>query len=138
MLSPDMPLRLSIHAVTVVPILAPIITDMDCLRLITPEFTNPTTITVVADELCITAVTPRPVKSPLILPDVSFPIIISSLPPALRSSALPITFIPKRKRHSPPISDKTSKISIHCLLCYFFRYTDILSFYASFCYHSHI
>ena len=50
-LSLEIPPRLSIHAVTVVPIFAPIITPMDCLSVIIPEFTKPTTITVVADEL---------------------------------------------------------------------------------------
>ena len=37
--------------VTVVPIFAPIITLMDCASFIIPEFTKPTSITVVADEL---------------------------------------------------------------------------------------
>ena len=50
-LSLEIPPRLNIHAVTVVPILAPIITPMDCFNVITPELTNPTTITVVAEEL---------------------------------------------------------------------------------------
>ena len=50
-LSLEIPPRLNIHAVTVVPIFAPIITPIDCLRDIIPEFTKPTTITVVADEL---------------------------------------------------------------------------------------
>ena len=50
-LSPEIPPRLRIHAVTVVPILAPIITPIDCFRVIIPELTKPTTITVVADEL---------------------------------------------------------------------------------------
>ena len=50
-LSLDIPPRLSSQAVTVVPIFAPIITPMDCFKVITLEFTKPTTITVVADEL---------------------------------------------------------------------------------------
>ena len=36
--------------VMVVPILAPIITHTACLRVISPEFTNPTTMTVVAED----------------------------------------------------------------------------------------
>ena len=48
--SPSIPLKLSSHAVTVVPTLAPIITLMACFRLIIPELTKPTTITVVAEE----------------------------------------------------------------------------------------
>ena len=39
-----------IHAVTVVPILAPMITPMDCARVSRPAFTKLTTITVVAEE----------------------------------------------------------------------------------------
>ena len=50
MLSPSTPVRLSSHAVTVVPTLAPIMTLMACFRLIMPELTKPTTITVVAEE----------------------------------------------------------------------------------------
>ena len=50
-LSPLMPVRLSIHPVTVVPTFAPIITFVACFSVISPEFTKPTTITVVADEL---------------------------------------------------------------------------------------
>ena len=36
---------------------------MDCFRVMTPEFTKPTAMTVVAEELWIMAVTPRPVES---------------------------------------------------------------------------
>ena len=74
--------------------------------------TKPTTITVVAEELWITAVTPRPVSNPAILPVVSLPIIFSSLLPALLSKALPIMFMPNRNRHKPQIRVKMSKISI--------------------------
>ena len=51
MLSPEMPERERIHAVTVVPMFAPIITLIAWRRVIRPEFTKPTTITVVAEEL---------------------------------------------------------------------------------------
>ena len=43
-----------------VPILAPIMTPTAWESFIMPEFTNPTTITVVAEEDCITAVTRAP------------------------------------------------------------------------------
>ena len=46
-----MPPRLSSHAVTVVPTLAPMMTLMACLSVRRPELTKPTTMTVVADEL---------------------------------------------------------------------------------------
>ena len=49
-LSPWMPVRLRIHAVTVVPMLAPMITPTDCESFMMPELTKPTTITVVAEE----------------------------------------------------------------------------------------
>ena len=39
-----------IHAVTVVPILAPMITPIDCESVSKPAFTKLTTITLVADE----------------------------------------------------------------------------------------
>ena len=40
-----------IHPVILVPILAPIMIPIACATFIMPEFTKPTTITVVADEL---------------------------------------------------------------------------------------
>ena len=51
MLSPSTPTRLKSQVVIVVPIFAPIITGIACAKRISPEFTKPTTITVVADEL---------------------------------------------------------------------------------------
>ena len=55
------------HPVTVVPIFAPMITPMACFRFMIPALTNPTTITVVADELWITAVIPAPSSTPISL-----------------------------------------------------------------------
>ena len=46
----SIPVRDKIHAVSVVPILEPIITPMVCPNSITPEFTRPTSITVIAEE----------------------------------------------------------------------------------------
>ena len=54
-----------IQAVTVVPILAPIITDIACAKVNNPAFTKLTVITVVAVEDCTEAVTRVPVKSPV-------------------------------------------------------------------------
>ena len=48
--SPLIPVRLRSHAVAVVPILAPMMTPTACVSFMIPEFTNPTTITVVADD----------------------------------------------------------------------------------------
>ena len=106
------PARLKIHAVTVVPIFAPMMTLIDCLSVMSPEFTKPTTITVVADELWITAVTPRPVRSPANL------FVVNRLSrsfkpfPARLSKACPISVIPNRNRHKPPIKSNPSKKSI--------------------------
>ena len=55
-LSPLIPPSDNNHPVTVVPMLAPMMTWIACLKFISPEFTNPTTITVVAEELWIIAV----------------------------------------------------------------------------------
>ena len=44
------PNHATIHAVTVVPMLAPIITPIACAKVRRPAFTKLTTITVVADE----------------------------------------------------------------------------------------
>ncbi len=48
--------------VTVVPIFAPKITPMACWSVRSPAFTNPTVITVVAEELWMSAVTAAPAK----------------------------------------------------------------------------
>ena len=55
------------HPVTVVPMLAPMITPIACVRFMIPAFTKPTTITVVADELWMTAVMAAPRNTPISL-----------------------------------------------------------------------
>ena len=47
---PVIPVVLRSHDVTEVPRLAPMITPVACLRVISPELTKPTTITVVAED----------------------------------------------------------------------------------------
>ena len=81
-LPPSMPARDRIHAVTVVPTLAPMITPMAWRRESRPELTKPTTITVVAEEDWMTAVTSIPVRKPKILLEVILPSSIFRLPPA--------------------------------------------------------
>ena len=108
----SIPARLKIHAVTVVPIFAPMMTLIDCLSVMSPEFTKPTTITVVADELWITAVTARPVNSPANLFVVNRPRSNFSPFPARLSRAWPISVMPNRNRHRPPIKFNPSKKSI--------------------------
>ncbi len=51
--------------VMVVPMLAPITTPTACWRFIRALFTNPTVITVVALELCTSAVTRAPAATPM-------------------------------------------------------------------------
>ena len=57
--------RLMIHAVSVVPMFAPIITEMACARVSSPAFTNDTVMTVVADDDCTEQVTNIPVNIPV-------------------------------------------------------------------------
>ena len=101
-LSPSRPDRDRIQAVTVVPMLEPMITPTACFSVMIPELTKPTTMTVVAEEDWITAVTPRPSRKPLNTLELIFARMVCSLPPACRSSALPMTSIPNRNRDKPP------------------------------------
>lgn len=55
----------TIHAVTVVPRFAPIITPTDCSKVIRPALTKLTIITVVAEEDCKIPVTLKPVNTPI-------------------------------------------------------------------------
>jgi len=99
---PSTPASTNIHPVAVVPIFAPIIMPMAFASFIMPELTKPTTITVVAEEDCITAVTSEPSKTPLNVVDVSFPNMVSNLLPAMRLSPSPSSVMPKRKNPRPP------------------------------------
>ena len=83
-----------IHAVSVVPMLAPIIIEMACDNVNNPADTNETVITVVADEDCTAQVTNVPVSIPL----KRFPVILAntwrSPGPVIFCSASLIDFIP--------------------------------------------
>ena len=60
----------SIQPVMLVPRIAPSMTPIACFTFMMPELTKPTVITDVADDDCITAVTPVPSSIPLnVLPD---------------------------------------------------------------------
>ena len=109
---PSIPVSESIHEVMVVPMLAPIMIPTACESFMIPELTNPTTITVVADEDCITAVTPAPKRTAKILLVVNFSRIVSNLPPAILDRPLPIIFIPYRNSDKPPIILSKLKMSI--------------------------
>ena len=54
-----------IQAVSVVPMLAPMMTEMACPSVSSVALTNDTVITVVAVELCTAAVTSTPVSMPV-------------------------------------------------------------------------
>ena len=88
------PVRLKIHEVTVVPILAPMMIPTTWDSFMIPEFTKPTTITVVAELLCNTAVTRAPASAPMIGFFVRNSRIFFIFSPAAFCSASLILFIP--------------------------------------------
>ena len=87
-----------------------------CPSCIIPEFTNPTNITVTADEDCIATVIPAPSISPFIGLEVMVLRVVSNLPPASFSKPDDISVIPYRNMARPPSKDIIQKISI-CLSC---------------------
>ena len=105
--SPSRYERHNIHPVILVPMLAPMMIPIAWLTFIIPELTKPTTITVVADELWITAVTPVPRRIPFRGLLDNFHRIISSLLPATFLSPSPIRDIPNKNNATPPRSDMT-------------------------------
>ena len=80
--------------VMVVPIFAPMITLIACVRFISPAFTKPTTITVVAEELWIIAVTNAPSAMPISLFCVSTSRIFFILEPAACCKPSAMMFMP--------------------------------------------
>ena len=108
----SIPVRLKSQDVTVVPMLAPMMMPTAWVSFIIPEFTKPTTITVVADDDWITAVTAAPKPTALSGFEVSVSKIFSILPPETFSRPSPITFIPYKNRASPPSKVKILKKSI--------------------------
>ena len=97
-----------IQAVTVVPILTPMMTLIDSARVSNPAFTKLTTITVVAEEDWIRAVINTPVKTPVTLLVVIAVKILRSLSPATFCKPSLIIFIPYRKSPNEPMSFKKS------------------------------
>ena len=88
------PIKEMIQAVTVVPILAPIITPIDSVRLSNPALTKLTTITVVAEDDCTKAVSKNPVNTPFKRLEVMELNICLILDPATFWMPSLITFIP--------------------------------------------
>ena len=83
-----------IHAVNVVPILAPIITDMAWASVRRPALTKDTVITVVAVDDCTDAVTNIPVISPVKRFLVMVPRMWRNCEPAIFCKASLMTFMP--------------------------------------------
>ena len=95
-----------IHAVTVVPMLAPMMTPMDCASVISPAFTKLTTITVVALDDWMSAVMSTPVSTPITRFLVIAARILRRRSPANFSKPSDIVFIPKRNNAREPTREK--------------------------------
>jgi hypothetical protein len=106
------PDKLKIHEVAVVPIFDPNVIAIVCESFIIPEFTNPTSITDTAEELCTAIVIPIPSKNPLIGLEVSCSSNFSNFPPEIFSKPADITIIPYKKKANPPHNVKIENISI--------------------------
>ncbi len=89
-----MPVRLRIQDVTVVPMLAPMMMPTAWFNFMMPEFTNPTTMTVVAEEDCMTAVTPTPRSTAFSLFDVREDKMLSKCPPEAFERPSPTSCMP--------------------------------------------
>ena len=107
-----MPERLVIHAVSVVPMLAPKMMLMVWLNCMMPELTRPTSMTVVAEDDCTAMVMTAPRTMLIQGLAVIFRSISSRRPPAIFSRLPDMTFMPKRKKVSPPMRVMTEKISM--------------------------
>ena len=114
-----MPVKDKIQGVTVVPTLAPITTGMPWESCMMPELTKPTTMTVVAEELWMTAVTAAPKATALKGCRVRFSRIGRRRRPARFSSDSPMICIPYKNMANPPSSWNTSYTLIHFLRCRF-------------------
>ena len=90
----SIPVRERIHAVMVVPMLEPMITPMVWPISMTPEFTRPTSITVMAEEDWMAMVMPAPRRRLLKGLEVMRFSRRSSLPPAIFSRLLDMVVMP--------------------------------------------
>ena len=86
--------RLMIHAVRVVPMLAPMMTEMACASVSSPALTNETVITVVADDDWTAQVMNVPVSIPVKRLVVMAPRMWRNCAPAIFCRASLITFMP--------------------------------------------
>ena len=104
-MSNDIPADM-IQAVSVVPMLAPMMTEMACARVSRPALTNETVITVVAVEDCTEAVTTIPVNIPVKRLVVMAPNTWRSWGPAIFCRASLMVFIPNISSANEPRSLK--------------------------------
>ena len=102
-----------IHAVSVVPMLAPMMTEIACASVSRPAFTNDTVITVVAVDDCTDAVTSIPVSIPVKRLVVIAPKTCRNCGPAIFCRASLIDFIPNMSNASEPNSLKIIQIDIN-------------------------
>ena len=91
-----------IHAVSVVPMLAPMMTEMACESVSKPAETKDTVITVVADEDCTAQVTNVPVSIPVNRLVVMAPRMWRSWDPAIFCRASLIIRMPKISKPNEP------------------------------------
>ena len=103
---------LIIHAVSVVPILAPMMTEMAWAKVSKPALTNDTVITVVAVDDCTAAVINVPVRMPIKRLVVMAPRIWRNCGPAIFCRLSLIVFIPNISKANEPISLKKIQIDI--------------------------
>ncbi len=139
-LSLVMPDRLRIHAVTVVPMLEPMITPTDWPSSMMPEFTRPTSMTVMAEEDWIAMVMTMPSRRLLKRLEVMERSTRSSLPPTIFSRLDESRCMPYKKNARPPKSVITEKMSIE--FCSSFVYKTIVlpksNFFFTFSLHTNL
>ena len=97
-----------ICAVTVVPILAPIMTPIAWASVMRPDVTKPMTMTSVAEELCTKIVTAIPARIDVTLLVVALPRMTFRLSPQAFLSPLDMIVMPYRNSPTPPSRIKTS------------------------------
>ena len=102
--------RAMIHAVNVVPMLAPMMTEMACANVSKPALTNDTVITVVAVLDCTEAVTTEPVNRPVKRLEVMAPKAWRNCGPAIFCRASLMDFIPNMRSASEPSMVKNVSI----------------------------
>ena len=119
---PPRELRLSSHAVAVVPRFAPIMTPTDCATVMISELTRPTVMTVVTDDWTNTA-RRVPKAHPAMRLPVSLSIAPLRLPPAICVNVSLITFMPNMNSASPlSIPVISSKICVPLIINPLYRF----------------